>query len=80
MENMKLQTQLHGSQEDLQTVQRNYATLSGKAMGLEKQVKAAEDKLYETIESEATSGETTVLEAKQQATEEFKQSKEYHAS
>ena len=36
-ENSKLQTQLQGSQGDLHTVQsqRNYATLSGKVMGLE---------------------------------------------
>ena len=40
-------------------------------MGLQKQVKAAEDKLHEMIESEATSREVAMLEAKQQAIEEF---------
>ena len=35
-ENMELQNQLHESRDDLQTVQRNYATMCGKVMGLEK--------------------------------------------
>ena len=42
IENTELQAQLQGTQDDLQTVQRNYATLSGKVMGLEKQIKEAE--------------------------------------
>lgn len=46
-------------------------------MGLERQVKEAEDKLRETIESEVASREAVVLEAKQQAVVEFKQSEEY---
>ena len=41
-------------------------------MGLDKQVKAVEDKLHEASESEAASREATILEAKQQAIEEFK--------
>ena len=65
VENTELQSQLQGSQEDLQTVQCNYATLSGKVIGVEKQVKAPKDKLHETIESEAASKEVAVLEAKQ---------------
>ena len=36
--NAELQNQLQGTQDDLQTVQINYATLSGKVMGLEKQL------------------------------------------
>ena len=63
-ENGKLQTQMQGSQEDLLTVQCNYTALSGKVMGLEKQVKVAEDKLRETIENESASRETAVLDAK----------------
>ena len=58
----------------------NYATLSGKVMGLEKQVKVAEDKPCETIKSEVASREVMVLEAKKYAIEEFKQSEEDQAS
>ena len=47
-------------------------------MGLEKQVKEVEDIFHETIESEAASRETVMLEAKQQAVAEFKQSEEYN--
>ena len=67
--NMELQNQLQGSQEDHQTFQLNYANVCGKVMGLEKQVKAVEDRLCE-----AASREAVVLEAKQWAIDEFKQS------
>ena len=79
-EKAELQTQLQGSQEDLQTIQHNYVALSGKVMGLEKQVKAVKDKLYKTTECKAASRETAMLEAKQQAIEQFKQSEEYQSS
>ena len=49
-------------------------------MGLKKQAHKTEDKLCETIKSEAASKEATMLEAKQQAIKEFKQSEEYQAS
>ena len=44
-ENTELRTQLQESQDDLQIVQRNYATLSGQVMSLEKQLKEIEEKL-----------------------------------
>ena len=44
-------------------------------MGLEKEVKATEERLRE-----AASRETVMLEAKQQAINKFKQSEEYKAS
>ena len=47
-------------------------------MGLEKQVKEVEDIFHETIESEAASRETVMLEATQQVVVEFKQSEEYN--
>ena len=64
VESTELQAQLQRSQEDLQTIQHNYVTLSGKVMGLEKQAHKTEDKLCETIKSEAASREATMLEAK----------------
>ena len=79
-ENAKLQNQVQGSQEDLQTVQRNYAIMSGKAMGLEKEIKAVETRLREVSEIEANSREAVVQEAKQQAIDEFKESEKYLAS
>ena len=45
-------------------MQRNYATLSGQVMGLEKQLKEAEEKLRSTLESEAAARKAAVLEAR----------------
>ena len=59
-ENVELQSQLQGNQEDLQTIQCNYANVWGKVMGLKKKVKPIEERL-----SEATSREVVILEAKQ---------------
>ena len=49
-------------------------------MGLEKDIKVAEDKLRKAIERETASREATVLEAKQRAIDKFKESEEYRAS
>ena len=57
--NTELQNQLQGNQEDLQTVQRNYTTMCGKVIGLEKEVKATEDRHHEVAKHETTSRETT---------------------
>ena len=65
VKNAELQQHLQGSQEHLQIIQRNYATMSGKVMGLEKEVTVAEDKLHEAAKCEAASKEATVFEAKQ---------------
>ena len=54
--------------------------MCGKVIGLEKEVKAAEDRLRKAAEHEAASREATVLEAKQRAINEFKQFEEYKAS
>ena len=63
-ENLELKNQLQENQEDLQTVQRNYATMSGTVMGLEKWVKAAEDKHRGSVENEVASRKTVILETK----------------
>ena len=62
--NTELQSELQSNQEDLQTIQRNYAMMSGKVMGLEKDVKAGEEQIREATEREMTSKETAVLEIK----------------
>ena len=63
-ENMVLQTHLRESQNDLQIVKRNYATLSGQVMSIEKKLKEAEEKLCTTLKVEAASREVDVMEAK----------------
>ena len=65
VEKAELQQKLQESQDDLQIIQRNYATISGKVMGLEKEVKEAKERLCETTKNEAASRETTIIEAKQ---------------
>ena len=79
-EKVEVQSQLHGSQEDIQTVQHSYATMSGKVMGLEKEVKVAEERLCEDADCKVASREATGLDAKQLAINEFKHSEEYKAS
>ena len=76
-ENMVLQTHLRESQNDLQIVKRNYATLSGQVMSIEKKLKEAEEKLCTTLKVEAASREVDVMEAKQKAMVDFKESEEY---
>ena len=58
------------------TIQRNYATMNGKVMGLDKQMQVTEDKLRKAAEREAALREIIVLEVKQPAIDEFRQSKE----
>ena len=53
--------------------------MSGKVIGLENEVKAAEERLCEASESEATSREAMIIEARQWDIEDFKQS-EYKTS
>ena len=65
VENTELQNQVQGSQEDLQTIQHNYATISSKVMGLEMKIEAAEARLFETPENKAPSRETVVQYVKQ---------------
>ena len=54
------------------------ATLSGKVMCLERQIKETEKKFCSTVESEAAARDAIVLEERQQAVAEFKQSGEYN--
>ena len=58
-------------------MQRNYASLNGKVIGLEKQIKEAKEKLRSTLDSEIAAREATMLEVRQQAISNFKQSEEY---
>ena len=76
-ENTELWIQLQGSQDDLQTVERNSATLSGQVMSLEKQLKKAEEKLHIALEVEEAAREATVAEARQKEMVDFKESKKY---
>ena len=77
VENTELWTQLQEFQNDLQTVQRNYATLTGQVMSLWKQLKEAEEKFYTILEVEAATRVVTVMKAKQKAVANFKESEEY---
>ena len=79
-ENAELQQQPQGSQNDLQTVQHNYATVCGKVIILEKDIKATKDKLYEATEREVAFREAAVQKAKQRVVDKFKESEEYSAS
>ena len=76
-ENTELWTQLQEFQNDLQTLQRNYATLSGQVMSLWKQLKEAEEKFYTILEVEAVTRMVTVMKVKQKAVANFKESEEY---
>ena len=59
---LKSSNKLQGAQDDLITIQMDYATNEGKVMNLEKELKEAKEKYKTTLAIEVASKEVVVME------------------
>ena len=79
-ENLELKGQLQDIQASFQTLQRDFAAVSGKVFGLEAEIKVAKEQHREVAAQETFIREASIWEVEEQVMENFKRSEEYATS